>query len=80
MFILWVPPYILDTVIVEQEKENTKKVNYWGYTSSAYYFAPKSSYASNSKKVVEEVKQMVTSFHEAGIDVYLEMMFDYFFS
>ena len=62
--------------VVEQEKENTKKVNYWGYTSSAYYFAPKSSYASNSKKVVEEVKQMVTSFHEAGIDVYLEMMFD----
>ena len=61
--------------VVEEVKEISKKVNYWGYTSSAYYFSPKASYASNSKKTVEEVKQMVDAFHEAGIDVYLEMMF-----
>lgn len=59
----------------EPELKVVEKVNYWGYTSSAYYFAPKASYAANSKKAVEEVKQMVEAFHEAGIDVYLEMMF-----
>ncbi len=62
-------------VVAPEEKEVVEKVNYWGYASSAYYFAPKASYAANSKKVVEEVKQMVDAFHEAGIDVYLEMMF-----
>ncbi len=61
--------------LVKQEVEVVEKVNYWGYTSAAYYFAPKASYAANSKKAVEEVKQMVDAFHEAGIDVYLEMMF-----
>lgn len=53
------------------------KLNYWGYTSSAYYFAPKASYAANPAKTNEEFAQMVQAFHAAGIDVYLEMMFDY---
>ena len=52
------------------------KINYWGYASSAYYFAPKASYAANSDKANEEFAQMVEAFHAAGIDVYLEMMFD----
>lgn len=51
------------------------KLNYWGYTSSAFYFAPKTSYAANPARVNEEFAQTVTAFHEAGIDVYLEMMF-----
>ena len=53
------------------------KLNYWGYASSAYYFAPKASYAANPAKTNEEFAQMVQAFHTAGIDVYLEMMFDY---
>ncbi len=54
----------------------SKKINYWGYTSSAYYFAPKASYAAEPEKADLEFKRMTDMLHEAGIDVYLEMMFD----
>lgn len=60
----------------EEETETEVKVNYWGYGAAAYYFAPKTSYAANKEKVCEEFGQMVNKLHEAGIDVYLEMMFD----
>ncbi len=52
------------------------RLNYWGYTKTAFYFAPKASYASNPAKAPEEFHAMVEKLHEAGIDVYLEMMFD----
>ncbi len=58
------------------EEKPAIKVNYWGYASSAYYFAPKTAYAANKDKTCEEFRQMVDKLHEAGIDVYLEMMFD----
>lgn len=60
------------------KEENVPQVqlNYWGYTSGAYYFAPKSSYAAQPAKATEEFQKMVDSLHTAGIDVYLEMMFD----
>lgn len=61
---------------VPAETKPAGKVNYWGYTSSAYYFAPKAAYAANPEKTCEEFRQMVEKFHGAGIDVYLEMMFD----
>lgn len=54
----------------------SKKLNYWGYTSSAYYFAPKASYAAEPEKAGLEFQRMTNQLHEAGIDVYLEMMFD----
>ena len=60
----------------ETETATAVKVNYWGYGAASYYFAPKSSYAYNKEKVCEEFRQMVNKLHEAGIDVYLEMMFD----
>lgn len=52
------------------------KVNYWGYGAESFYFAPKSAYAANPAKACEEFGQMVEKLHAAGIDVYLEMMFD----
>ena len=58
----------------EPEEKSGVKVNYWGYADS-YYFAPKTAYAANKEKACLEFKQMVDKFHEAGIDVYLEMMF-----
>lgn len=58
------------------EEEKKLKVNYWGYGTSSYYFAPKSAYSDNKEKVCEEFRRMVSKLHEAGIDVYLEMMFD----
>ncbi len=59
-----------------EKKKESVKVNYWGYAAGAYYFAPKSSYAANPAGACAEFRQMVDKLHEAGIDVYLEMMFD----
>ena len=48
--------------------------NYWGY-GSAYWFAPKGAYAA-SEDAVRELKDMVRSCHQAGIEVVLEMPFN----
>ena len=48
--------------------------NYWGY-GSAYWFAPKGSYAA-SKDAVKELRDMVKACHKAGIEVVLEMPFN----
>ena len=59
---------------IAAEKKTAVKVNYWGY-AEAFYFAPKTAYAANKEKACQEFKQMVDKLHAAGIDVYLEMMF-----
>ncbi len=48
-------------------------VNYWGY-GPGFYFAPKSSYASDGNGVTE-LKDMVKACHKAKIEVILEMPF-----
>lgn len=60
----------------DKEKEPQPRINYWGYASGAYYFAPKSSYAAQPQRATEEFQKMVETLHAEGIDVYLEMMFD----
>ena len=57
--------------------EAEDKINYWGYGSDCYYYAPKTSYASNKKQPDVEVKQMVEEFHKNGMEVLLEMNFNY---
>ena len=59
-----------------EDKTLPQKINYWGYTSLNYYFAPKAAFASEPDRVCEEFRQMVEKLHEAEIDVYLEMLFD----
>lgn len=54
-------------------EENLRYRNYWGY-GEGYFFAPKASYAK-SKDAVRELKDMVKSCHQAGIEVVLEMPF-----
>lgn len=49
--------------------------NYWGY-GPGYYFAPKSAYAASGDGV-RELREMVEACHMAGIEVVLEMPFDY---
>lgn len=69
--ILFLPLYdfneIMDTV--------EKKVNYWGYTADACYFAPKASYASDGLTAVNEMKQMVKQIHQNGMNIFLDMHF-----
>ncbi|MCR5829927.1 MAG: alpha-amylase [Lachnospiraceae bacterium] len=55
--------------------EETKKLNVWGYSAPAAYFAPKASYASEPLKANEEFRALVRTLHRAGIDVMMEMCF-----
>jgi isoamylase len=52
--------------------------NYWGYDPVAFY-APKASYSSvgglGQQKL--EFKEMVKAFHEAGIEVFLDVVFNH---
>lgn len=70
--------YEMDETInsfMEEDKQNWQyKVNYWGFSKEAFYFAPKSSYAYTSDPHIE-CKEMIRQFHEAGIEVLMQMYF-----
>jgi isoamylase len=52
--------------------------NYWGYNPVAF-FAPKGSYSSagSAGEQVREFKQMVQAFHQAGIEVILDIVLNH---
>ncbi len=52
--------------------------NYWGYNTFGF-FAPHTAYSSASKPsgVVAEFKAMVRTFHEAGIEVILDVVYNH---
>lgn len=49
-------------------------INFWGYTGG-YYFAPKSSYASDPARAVTEFKDLVRACHREKIEVIMEFFF-----
>src|SRR5205807_6329153 len=53
-------------------------VNFWGYNSIAFA-APKAAYAASGPDngQVEEFRQMVKAFHQAGIEVILDVVFNH---
>lgn len=51
------------------------KVNFWGYGTQGFYFAPKASYASKPEQCCEEFAELVRSAHASGIEVLMEMDF-----
>ena len=50
--------------------------NYWGYNTFGF-FAPHNQYAANRESSVGEFKSMVRSFHEAGIEVILDVVYNH---
>jgi glycogen operon protein len=50
--------------------------NFWGY-SPISFFAPKASYAATAGEQVYEFKQMVRAFHQAGIEVILDVVYNH---
>lgn len=58
------------------------KTNYWGYNTLGF-FAPEPSYATAQAQatgpaaVLDEVKQMVRSLHNAGIEVILDVVYNH---
>jgi glycogen operon protein len=57
---------------------NQRLKNYWGYDSVAF-FAPKASYSSSGSLGQQklEFKEMVRTFHKAGIEVILDVVFNH---
>ncbi len=53
-------------------------VNYWGYNSIGF-FAPHAAYSSSGDRgqQVAEFKRMVRSFHDAGIEVILDVVYNH---
>ncbi len=51
-------------------------VNYWGYNSIGF-FAPDSRYASEHHNTLKEFKEMVARYHEAGLEVILDVVYNH---
>ena len=53
-------------------------VNYWGYNSIGF-FAPHAAYSSSGDRgqQVTEFKAMVKAFHEAGLEVILDVVYNH---
>lgn len=65
-------------LLTRSPKSGRKLKNYWGY-STLGFFAPKEAYASSKVPggQIEEFKKMVDSFHHAGIEVILDVVFNH---
>ena len=50
--------------------------NYWGYNSIGY-FAPNPNYAANQHRALQEFKEMVAEFHDAGLEVILDVVYNH---
>jgi isoamylase len=64
--------------IRENPETGEKLVNFWGY-STIGFFAPCGWYATDGKGLtaVKEFKAMVKAFHEAGIEVILDVVYNH---
>jgi len=51
-------------------------VNYWGYNSIGF-FSPDSRYASEHYNTLKEFKETVARFHEAGLEVILDVVYNH---
>jgi len=51
-------------------------VNYWGYNTIGF-FAPETRYASDRANTLKEFKEMVARYHEAGIEVILDVVYNH---
>ena len=63
----------MEASVAEAEKQEGGRLNYWGYVPG-FYFAPKRAYCATNQPDVE-FKTMVRTFHENGIEVFMEFAF-----
>lgn len=74
-------PYLVDLGITAVElmpvfQFDPLEDNYWGYMP-LNFFAPHSQYASQKRNAAREFRQMVSAFHQAGIEVILDVVFNH---
>lgn len=55
-------------------KKTKDQINYWGYTKESKYFAVKEAFGK--KDALREFKELVSKFHENGMELFMEMYFD----
>lgn len=65
--------FVNDTSLIEKGLSN-----YWGYNTIGF-FAPQNTYAASGTRgeQVEEFKSMVKAYHEAGIEVILDVVYNH---
>ncbi|HEX5368655.1 MAG TPA: isoamylase [Dehalococcoidia bacterium] len=73
-------PYLRDlgVTIVELlpvHQYDPQEGNYWGYMT-LNFFTPHDAYASDGD-AIEEFREMVTAFHDAGIEVWLDVVYNH---
>ncbi|MBW8904187.1 MAG: glycogen debranching enzyme GlgX, partial [Betaproteobacteria bacterium] len=69
--LLPVHTFVNDSFLLER-----KLTNYWGYNSIGF-FAPDPRYASNAAKSLQEFKEMVARFHDAGLEVVIDVVYNH---
>lgn len=65
--------------IMEYDEETGNAVgrlNHWGYMTTNF-FAPETRYAAVDGEEVVELKQLITAFHERGIAVFLDVVYNH---
>ena len=61
---------------VQQFDSRNKDEYHWGYMP-VNYFCPSSDYATDSRKSIQEFKDLVEAFHIAGIVVILDVVYNH---
>src|SRR5688572_2371188 len=69
--LLPVHTFINDDFLLER-----KLTNYWGYNSIGF-FAPDPRYAADPAKCLQEFKEMVARFHDAGLEVIVDVVYNH---
>jgi glycogen operon protein len=63
--------FVNDSFLLEK-----KLTNYWGYNSIGF-FAPDPRYAADPAKCLQEFKEMVARFHDAGLEVIIDVVYNH---
>ncbi len=72
------PIFEFDEMLDAREHNGQQLMNYWGY-STVCFFAPNTGYAAGIEHNREgnELKQLVKTLHDNGIEVYLDVVFNH---
>jgi glycogen operon protein len=66
----------IHTFVSESHLRDKGLTNYWGYNTIGF-FAPDPRYASDVPNSLREFKEMVARFHEAGLEVILDVVYNH---
>jgi isoamylase len=60
----------------EETVSSAGRLNHWGYMTTSF-FAPEARYASKPGQEVVELKQLVQAFHDRGIAVFMDVVYNH---